>query len=138
MNINVLIAEEKYNKLIAALQAMDRIVVAFGLLHETPGDEVGHVWSDGDGGVEGAAHASFAPSASASGEALEDLGLVESEDWNCWKPVTYRVAQDDEQVAHQVSALVCGSEEASVTSASVRLTIEDDDADRDEEDVSGG
>lgn len=56
-----------------------------------------------------------------------------SEDWNCWKPVTYRVAQDDEQVAHQVSALVCGSEEASVTSASVRLTIEDDDADRDEE-----
>lgn len=56
-----------------------------------------------------------------------------SEDWNCWKPVTYRVAQDDEQVVHQVSALVCGSEEASVTSASVRLTIEDDDADRDEE-----
>ena len=29
MNINVLVAEEKYNKLIAALQAMDRVVVAF-------------------------------------------------------------------------------------------------------------
>lgn len=29
MNMNVLVAEEKYNKLIAALQAMDRVVVAF-------------------------------------------------------------------------------------------------------------
>ena len=29
MNINVLVAEEKYNKLIAASQAMDRVVVAF-------------------------------------------------------------------------------------------------------------
>lgn len=29
MNMNVLVAEEKYNKLIAALQALDRVVVAF-------------------------------------------------------------------------------------------------------------
>lgn len=51
-----------------------------------------------------------------------------SEDWNCWKPVAYRVVQDAAVSAHATGAIVCGAGDGDFTSATVRLTIADDDA----------